>query len=239
MFKGRIAHGMLTASFISTVIGTKLPGPGCIYVSQNLKFLAPVRVGETVHPRRLDPRVDVERRRVAMETICNVGGKVVLTGEALLLVSRRPAWPPSSPKGASGDLPLSPNPADRAAAMRVQSLREPPADARGTALAIGNFDGVHLGHQAVIVRGGAPWRRDRWAPPAAWSPSSRIRASISTPGPAVPLTRFCAKPSCCVAWRRASVRAAVRPGVMRSSPEAFVAEALGRGCRRSSIVVGR
>ena len=52
MFKGRIAHGMLTASFISTVLGTKLPGPGCIYVSQNLKFKAPVRIGDTV----ADPR---------------------------------------------------------------------------------------------------------------------------------------------------------------------------------------
>ena len=51
MFRGRIAHGMLTASFISTVIGTKLPGPGCIYVSQNLKFKAPVRVGDTVNAR--------------------------------------------------------------------------------------------------------------------------------------------------------------------------------------------
>ena len=46
MFKGRIAHGMLTASFISTVLGTKLPGPGCIYISQNLKFRAPVRIGD-------------------------------------------------------------------------------------------------------------------------------------------------------------------------------------------------
>ena len=47
-FQGRIAHGMLTASLISTVLGTKLPGPGCVYLSQNLKFLAPVRAGDTV-----------------------------------------------------------------------------------------------------------------------------------------------------------------------------------------------
>ena len=52
MFKGRIAHGMLTASFISTVLGTNLPGPGCIYVSQNLKFRAPVRIGDTVRSPR-------------------------------------------------------------------------------------------------------------------------------------------------------------------------------------------
>ena len=49
MFEGRIAHGMLTASFISTVLGTKLPGPGCIYLRQDLRFLAPVRPGDTVH----------------------------------------------------------------------------------------------------------------------------------------------------------------------------------------------
>ena len=48
MFEGQIAHGMLTASFISTVIGTKLPGPGCIYVAQNLRFKGPVKVGDTV-----------------------------------------------------------------------------------------------------------------------------------------------------------------------------------------------
>ena len=47
-FRSRIAHGMLTASFISTVLGTRLPGPGCIYLSQNLRFLAPVRIGDTV-----------------------------------------------------------------------------------------------------------------------------------------------------------------------------------------------
>src|ERR1044072_10032069 len=57
-FKGRIAHGMLTASFISTVLGNKLPGPGCIYVSQNLKFKAPVRVGDTVNARVTVTSVD-------------------------------------------------------------------------------------------------------------------------------------------------------------------------------------
>jgi 3-hydroxybutyryl-CoA dehydratase len=73
-FKGRIAHGMLTASLISTVLGTKLPGPGCIYVSQSMKFLAPVR----------------ERKRVTLETVCEVSGNQVLTGTAVLMVPRRP-----------------------------------------------------------------------------------------------------------------------------------------------------
>jgi 3-hydroxybutyryl-CoA dehydratase len=91
MFRGRIAHGMLTASFISTVIGTKLPGPGCIYVSQNLKFKAPVRVGDTVNARVTVLSVDEARGRIAVETTCTVGNVVVIAGEAVLLVPRRAA----------------------------------------------------------------------------------------------------------------------------------------------------
>jgi 3-hydroxybutyryl-CoA dehydratase len=91
MFRGRIAHGMLTASFISTVLGTKLPGPGCIYVSQNLKFKAPVRVGDTVNARVTVTSVDLERGRVVVQTTCTVGGTIVIDGEAMLLVPRRTA----------------------------------------------------------------------------------------------------------------------------------------------------
>jgi 3-hydroxybutyryl-CoA dehydratase len=90
MFKGRIAHGMLTASFISTVLGTRLPGPGCVYVSQNLRFRAPVRIGDTVRTRVVVTSVDKERGRVALETTCSVGETVVITGDALLAVARRP-----------------------------------------------------------------------------------------------------------------------------------------------------
>jgi 3-hydroxybutyryl-CoA dehydratase len=90
MFKGRIAHGMLTASFISTVLGTRLPGPGCIYVSQNLKFRAPVRIGDTVRTRVTVTSVDPLNRRVAFETTCSVGDTVVISGEAVLLVQKRP-----------------------------------------------------------------------------------------------------------------------------------------------------
>lgn len=90
MFKGRIAHGMLTASFISTVLGTKLPGPGCIYISQNLKFKAPVRIGDTVKARVTVSAVDRERGRVAVSTVCHVGDIQVIDGEAQLLVPRRP-----------------------------------------------------------------------------------------------------------------------------------------------------
>ena len=90
-FGQRIAHGMLSGSFISTVIGTKLPGPGCIYVSQNLKFKAPVRIGDTVNARVTVTSVDEVRGRIAVETTCTVGNVVVIAGEAVLLVPRRAA----------------------------------------------------------------------------------------------------------------------------------------------------
>ena len=88
-FKGRIAHGMLSASFISTVLGTRLPGPGCIYLSQTLKFRAPVKAGDTVTARVTIKSVDEQSKRVSLETTCSVGDKVVIDGEAMLMVSRR------------------------------------------------------------------------------------------------------------------------------------------------------
>lgn len=88
-FKGRIAHGMLTASFISTVLGNKLPGPGCIYVSQSLQFRAPVRAGDTVHTRVTVQEVDLAKGRVRLDTVCRVGDVVVIEGEAVLMVPRR------------------------------------------------------------------------------------------------------------------------------------------------------
>jgi len=88
-FRGRIAHGLLTASLISTAIGTKLPGPGCIYVSQSLRFRAPVRAGDTVTARVTVLDVDREKKRVRMETVCLVGGRVVLDGEAVIMVPSR------------------------------------------------------------------------------------------------------------------------------------------------------
>jgi 3-hydroxybutyryl-CoA dehydratase len=90
MFKGRIAHGMLTAGFVSAVFGTKLPGPGCIYMSQNLKFKAPVKIGDTVLARVTVSTIDREKARVTFATTCHVGDKIVLDGEAQLMVPRRP-----------------------------------------------------------------------------------------------------------------------------------------------------
>ena len=89
VFGTPIAHGILSAGYISAVIGTRLPGPGTIYLSQQLKFKAPVRVGDTVRARVTVAAVDRARRRVRLETVCLVGGEVVLEGEALVLVPER------------------------------------------------------------------------------------------------------------------------------------------------------
>lgn len=89
MFGARIAHGMLSASYISTVFGTKLPGPGCIYLSQTLKFKAPVKIGDTVVARVTVRELITEKRRAVFDTVCTVAGKVVLEGQADILVPAR------------------------------------------------------------------------------------------------------------------------------------------------------
>jgi 3-hydroxybutyryl-CoA dehydratase len=84
-FKTRIAHGMLLAGLISTVIGTQLPGPGTIYVRQELDFLAPVRFGDTVTARVEVMEILAEKNRVRLKTTCvNQAGKVVVDGVALV-----------------------------------------------------------------------------------------------------------------------------------------------------------
>jgi 3-hydroxybutyryl-CoA dehydratase len=85
-FKGRIAHGMLSASVISAAVANRLPGPGAIYMEQNLKFLAPVRPGETVHATVRVRELTPERGRVLLETTCSVKGVMVIDGEALVKV---------------------------------------------------------------------------------------------------------------------------------------------------------
>ena len=89
VFGGPIAHGMISAGYISAAIATRLPGPGTIYLSQQLKFRAPVRAGDTVTTCVTVVAVDSARRRVTLETTCSVGGDVVLEGEALVLVPER------------------------------------------------------------------------------------------------------------------------------------------------------
>jgi 3-hydroxybutyryl-CoA dehydratase len=90
MFKERIAHGMLTASLLSTVIGTRLPGPGCIYVSQSLNFRAPVRIGDTVIATARITELFPDRRRAIFACDCTVNERSVLDGEAVIMVPRRP-----------------------------------------------------------------------------------------------------------------------------------------------------
>src|SRR4051794_22413728 len=81
-FGGRIAHGMLTASFVSAVLGNTLPGPGTIYLSQSLKFRAPVRIGDTVRVEVEVLDYDDERRGTRLATRAYVGETLVLDGEA-------------------------------------------------------------------------------------------------------------------------------------------------------------
>ena len=84
-FKSRIAHGMLTAGFISSILGMQLPAPGTIYMRQSLSFLAPVRFGDTITARAEVVEVIAEKNRVRLKTTCtNQDGIVVLDGEALV-----------------------------------------------------------------------------------------------------------------------------------------------------------
>lgn len=87
-FKTRIAHGMLTAGFFSTVLGTKLPGAGSIYASQTLSFKAPVRIGDTVVATCTVSAK--EKRRVTLACVAKVGDTIVAEGEAVLLAPARP-----------------------------------------------------------------------------------------------------------------------------------------------------
>jgi 3-hydroxybutyryl-CoA dehydratase len=89
-FKGRIAHGLYTAGLISAVIGTRLPGPGAIYVSQTLKFLAPVKIGDTVDAIVEVIELIAERQRAKLACLCKVGDTVVLQGEAVVKIPLRP-----------------------------------------------------------------------------------------------------------------------------------------------------
>ena len=85
-FKGRIAHGFLSAGVIAAAVANRLPGPGAIYMDQHLKFLAPVRPGDTVHATVTVREVIAERGRVVLHTTCSVKGAVVIDGEALVKV---------------------------------------------------------------------------------------------------------------------------------------------------------
>ena len=89
-FGQRIVHGMFSAGLISTVLGTRLPGPGAIYLDQQVSFKAPVHIGDTVTATATVEEVDERRRRVKLKTLCTVKGKVVAEGYATNMVDRRP-----------------------------------------------------------------------------------------------------------------------------------------------------
>lgn len=90
-FKGRIAHGMLSAAYISALIAGKLPGPGAIYLGQTLSFRRPVKIGDEVTVTATITALDAEKARATLATVCSVAGKTVLEGEATIMVPRRPA----------------------------------------------------------------------------------------------------------------------------------------------------
>src|ERR1700752_5484125 len=85
-FKKRIAHGLYTASLISAVLGTRLPGPGAVYISQTLNFRAPVKIGDTVEVTVSVAELIPERQRARLVCTCMVGDEVVLDGEAWVKV---------------------------------------------------------------------------------------------------------------------------------------------------------
>ena len=89
VFKGRVAHGVLSISYISALLGNEMPGPGTIFLSATVHFKAPVRIGDTVVTTCMVREIG-ERRRVTFDCVCKVGDTVVVEGEALVLAPARP-----------------------------------------------------------------------------------------------------------------------------------------------------
>jgi 3-hydroxybutyryl-CoA dehydratase len=90
-FGERIAHGMLSAGYISAVLGTQLPGPGAIYLSQSLRFLRPVKIGAAVTARATITAIDEAKGQATLSTVCLANGKKVVDGEAVVMVPRKAA----------------------------------------------------------------------------------------------------------------------------------------------------
>ena len=88
-FRGRIAHGALVASYISGVLGNQLPGPGAIFIGLNLKFMRPVRIGDTVTARATVKSIDPKTRRVFMDCVCLVEGEAAMEAEAEIMIRKR------------------------------------------------------------------------------------------------------------------------------------------------------
>lgn len=88
-FGKRIAHGLISASFFSAIFGTQLPGPGCVYASQNLQFKRAVYIGDTVVALVTVTLVDMKRKKVIFDTICTVRGRIVIKGVAEIFIPGR------------------------------------------------------------------------------------------------------------------------------------------------------
>jgi 3-hydroxybutyryl-CoA dehydratase len=89
-FKTRIAHGMLSASYISTILGMQMPGPGTIFMSLTTRFKAPVKIGDEVTAMCTVREVIAEKRRVIFDCVCKVKDLVVIEGEAMVMAPARP-----------------------------------------------------------------------------------------------------------------------------------------------------
>ena len=87
-YKKRIAHGMISSSFFSALFGTKLPGPGCVYVNQSLNFKRPVYIGDTVTAIITVTKIDEIKSRVYFDTVCKVKNKIVIDGQAELYIPK-------------------------------------------------------------------------------------------------------------------------------------------------------
>ncbi|MCW7553167.1 MaoC family dehydratase [Endozoicomonas gorgoniicola] len=88
-FGRRIAHGLFSAGFFSALFGTRLPGPGCVYVSQSLNFKRPVYMEDTVTATVTVTEVDIKRQRIYFDTICKVKNKVVIDGKAEIYIPKK------------------------------------------------------------------------------------------------------------------------------------------------------
>ena len=90
-FKGRIVHGMLPVTFVSTVLGTRLPGAGAIFMGANFRFKAPVRIGDTVIATCTVREINTVKSRVTFDCVCKVGDTVIVEGDALVMVPSKEA----------------------------------------------------------------------------------------------------------------------------------------------------
>ncbi len=89
-FETRIAHGMLSAGFISAILGTQLPGPGAIYLKQELKFMAPVKIGDTITAKAEVIEINQEKNRIKLKTTCsNQNNELVIDGEAVVMPPKK------------------------------------------------------------------------------------------------------------------------------------------------------